>query len=163
MQHEMKSRYPASSDIVIRMFTDREFHTRKLEALGLLKYQVLGHQFDGADFSIKIERKVPVEVPGMVKKLVPLETTVVNEEFWNLASKTGSVKVEAQGMPLELSCVSSLADDGGECVLTHRWEIRAKLPMMGALEKFVATDMDNRAVEETRVAISLLPAYREVF
>ena len=161
MKHEMKARYPAPSSVVIRMFSDKDFHTRKLEALGLLKYQVLEHQFDGQEFRIKIERKVPVEAPGMVKKVVPLETTVVNEECWSVASKTGRVLVQAQGMPLEMSCSTAMTDEGQECVITYHWDINATLPLVGAtLEKFVVADMERRAAEETQVGISLLQAYR---
>lgn len=161
MKHEMKARYPAPSDVVMRMFADQAFHTGKLEALGLRKYQVLEHHFDGKDFRIRIERHVPVETPGMIKKVVPMEARVINEECWDIASKTGRVNVEPQGMPVEMSCLTQLTDEGDECVVTYSWDIRAKLPVMGAtLEKFIVTDMEGRSAEETRVAISLLDGYR---
>lgn len=161
MKHEMKARYDAPASVVIKMFVDKDFHTRKLEAMGLRKYQVLDHQFDGSSFRIKIERHVPVEAPGMVKKVVPLEARVVNEETWDVASRTGRVNVEPQGMPVEMSCLTSIADDGAGSVVTYSWEIRAKVPVMGgSLEKFIASDMENRSAEETRIANSLLGQYR---
>lgn len=160
-KHETTTRYPAPADTVLKMMTDRGFHERKLGALGLAKYQILDHAFDGQDFRIKIERKVPVQAPGMVKKALAPETTVVSEESWNLAARRGRVAVAPQGMPVEMSCEVSIADDGSDSVITHRWNIEAKIPVVGGtLEKFIVSDMDNRAAEETRVAIELLQAYR---
>ncbi|MDI3259332.1 MAG: DUF2505 domain-containing protein [Sinobacteraceae bacterium] len=160
MKHEMQTRYPAPATAVVKMFADRDFHVRRLEALGYAgKYRVLAHRFDGKDFSIRIERKVPVQMPG-VKKAAG-ETTVVNEETWNLRSKTGKVTVEAQGMPLSMSCETAIRDEGDACVVNYRWDVRARIPLVGgALEKFAIADMERRAAEETRVGIELLADYR---
>lgn len=161
MKHQSEARFPAPSKVVIKMFTDRDFHERKLEGLGLLKYKVLAHEFDGADFMIKIERKVPVQAPGMVKKVVAAESTVVHEERWNLRRKTGRVVAQPQGMPVEITCEAVMSDDGGACLVRYDWNVHAKLPLVGGqLEKFIIADMTKRADEETRVAIALLDPYR---
>ncbi|MDB5978234.1 MAG: hypothetical protein JWR07_4994 [Nevskia sp.] len=161
MQHKSQVRYPAPSDVVIRMFTDKAFHTRKLDAMGLKNYQVLDHALVGADFRIRIQRKVPMQAPALVKKIVPAESTVVNEERWNTKSKTGRVVVEPQGMPLEMSCVTALKDQGGECIVSYDWTIKAKIPLVGgALEKFVVSDLERRSAEETEIAIRMLKDYR---
>jgi len=161
MKHQSQARYPAPAEVVMRMFTDKAFHTRKLDAMGLKNYQVLDHALDGADFRIKIRRKVPMQAPSIVKKFVPAESTVVNEERWNTRSRTGSVMVEPQGMPLEVSCVTAMKDQGKGCIVSFDWTIRAKIPLVGgALEKFVVSDMERRAAEETEIAIRLLDEYR---
>lgn len=158
MKHEMKARYPAPSAVVIRMMTDKDFHTRKLEAMGTSKYRVLDHSFDGQDFLIRIERQVPVQMPGLKSAA---ETTVVNEERWRVGARAGEVRVEPQGMPVQMSCVTRMEDDGTDCVLTFEWDIEAKIPLVGkTLEKFIVTDMESRADAETRAAIALLDAYR---
>jgi len=160
MKHEMKARYPAPSSVVMKMFADRDFHTRKLEATGYTgKYQVLNCSGDASSFSIRIERKVPVSMPGMGKNAP--ESTVVNDETWNLASKTGRVVVELKGMPLEMSCVTSMKDEGKDCVVTYQWEVKSKIPLVGGtIEKMVVSDMDKKADEETQAAIALLKNYR---
>ena len=161
MKHQSQARYPAPSEVVLRMFTDKDFHTRKLDEMGLKNYQVLDHALDGKEFRIKIRRKVPMQAPALVKKFVPAESTVVNEERWNLKSRTGSVMVEPQGMPLEVSCVTAMKDQGGECIVSFDWTIKARVPLVGgALAKFVISDMERRAAEETEVAIRLLKDYR---
>lgn len=160
MKHEMKARYPASSAVVMKMFADRDFHTRKLEATGYAgKYQVLNCSGDGKSFSIRIERKVPVSMPGMGKNAP--ESTVVNDETWNLASKTGRVVVELKGMPLEMSCLTSMKDEGKDCVVSYQWEVKSKIPLVGGtIEKMVVNDMEKKAEEETQAAIALLKDYR---
>lgn len=160
MKHEMQARYPASSSVVMKMFADRDFHTQKLESTGYAgKYQVLSCSGDGKTFSIRIERKVPVSLPGMGKN-VP-ESTVVNDESWDLASKTGQVVVQLKGMPLEMSCQTSMKDEGKECVISYRWEVKSKIPLVGgAIEKMVVGDMVRKADEETQAAIALLKNYR---
>ena len=161
MKHQSQARYPATSDVVMRMFTDKSFHTRKLDAMGLKNYQILDHALEGADFRIRIRRKVPMQAPALVKKFFPAESTVVNEERWNTKSRTGSVLVEPQGVPLEMSCLTALKDQGGECVVSFDWTVKAKIPLVGgALEKFVISDMERLAAEETAIAIRMLKDYR---
>ena len=161
MKHQSQARYPATSDVVMRMFTDKSFHTRKLDAMGLKNYQILDHALEGADFRIRIRRKVPMQAPALVKKFFPAESTVVNEERWNTKSRTGSVVVEPQGVPLEMSCLTALKDQGGECIVSFDWTVKAKIPLVGgALEKFVISDMERLAAEETAIAIRMLKDYR---
>lgn len=160
MKHEMKARYPASSAVVMKMFTDKNFHTSKLDAIGYTgKYQVLAQSGDSQQFNIKIERKVPVALPGMGKNAP--ESTVINDERWNLASKTGTVVVDLKGMPLEMSCVTTMVDEGKECVVTYAWNVKSKIPLVGGtIEKMVVADMQKKADEETAAAIVLLKNYR---
>ncbi|NGY04907.1 DUF2505 domain-containing protein [Solimonas terrae] len=157
MKHEIKARYPASPDIVMKMFADKAFHTRKLEMLGM-PYKVLAQSGNARQFSIRIERKVPVQMPGVGKKA---ETTIVNEEVWNLADKTGVVKVDAGVMPLDCSCTTAITADGAAAIVTYRWEVKSSVPLLGGkIEKMAIADMESRSDDETRVAIELLKDYR---
>lgn len=160
MKHKSQARYPVPSAVVIRMFTDKAFHTRKLDQMGI-KYKVLEHDSSPKEFRIRIERKVPMNAPGVVKKLFGAETTVVNDESWNPAARTGRVKVMPQGVPVEVSCTASMKDEGGGCVISYDWDINARVPLIGgAVEKFVIGDMEKRADEETQVGIGLAKDYR---
>lgn len=160
MKHLATARYPAPAAVVVKMFADKDFHTRKLDAMAGVKYEVLEHSLDGKDFRIKIERRVPMEAPAAIRKFLPSETRVVHEERWNIASKTGRVVAQPQGVPVDMSCTATMADEGKGCVITYNWEIKAKLPFMGALEKFISADMDKRSDEETRLGITFLDQYR---
>ncbi len=158
-RHEMKAHYPAPAAVVLKMMGDKAFHTRKLEGMGLTKYEVLDYACDAREFRIRIERKVPVQMPGMKKAAG--ETSVVNEEVWNLQTRTGRVRVEPAGMPVEMNAALTITDEGDGSVITFDWTINAKIPVVGGtLEKFIVSDMESRAAEETRVAVSLLESYR---
>ncbi|MCX7062268.1 MAG: DUF2505 domain-containing protein [Gammaproteobacteria bacterium] len=160
LKHTSTARYPASASVLMRMFTDRAFHTRKLEALGTTRFEVLDHAFDGRNFRIKIDRRVPVAAPGGAKKLMGGETRVINEELWDVTTMTGRVLVEPVGMPVEMSCDTTIAEDGGDSVVTFHWTINAKIPVVGGtLEKFIVGDMEKRADEEIRVAVGFLKDY----
>ena len=161
MKFDIKARYPASSAVVLKMFTDKDFHQKKLGVLGIQKSRVLEHDAKGDDFRIKIERKVPLDAPGLVKKFVPAEATVVSEEKWNRASKTGTVKIEPAGVPVEIRCSARFADDAQGCVITYAFDVNAKVPLVGgALEKFIASDMQGKFADEARAATTLLDPYR---
>lgn len=161
MKFDIKARYAAPSAVVLKMFMDKEFHARKLGVLGIARSRVLEHEAQGDDFRIKIERKVPLNAPGIVKKFVPAEATVVSEERWNAAKKTGAVKVEPAGVPVDIRCKARFADDAQGCVITYAFEVDARVPLVGgALEKFIASDMETKFADEARAAASLLDPYR---
>jgi hypothetical protein len=147
MKQKLEGRYPASSDVVIKMMTDRKFYTDRLELQGLKEYEVVNHKSDGKNFSITIKRKVG-----------PIAVTSI--ETWNVAKKTGTIKVELAGMPMEVSCVTTLADKGGECVLTYDWDIHSKVPLVGGkIEKQFAGENEKAIPEQTRLGIQLLKNY----
>ncbi len=161
MKFEILSQYPASAAVVMRMFMDPAFHTGKLEALGALKYRVLEQKAEGDSFRIRIERKVPLDAPALIRKVVPAETTAVSEERWNRSTMKGRVSVEP-GVPVDMSCEASMSDvAGGQCLVRYAWEVRARVPLIGgALEKFIGSDLERKMVDETRVAVGLLEKYR---
>jgi hypothetical protein len=161
MKQRIEQRYPAPSDVVIRMMTDRQFHCRRLELGGHKTYEVVSHKSEGDKFSIKFKRKIPMAAPGPVKKFVSAENTIVHEDAWNRATKKGTIAVEIQGMPIEISAKTSLRDDGAECVLTYDFEITSKIPLVGgAIERAVASENEKAIPEQTRLGLQLLKDYR---
>lgn len=160
MEHKTQARYPASSDVVIAMYTDNGFHERKMQALGI-DFEILEGNFDGDQLHIKTRRNVPVDAKGLAAKFMPSTTVVVNDERWRQSDKSGAVSVSLQGVPLEMSATAQMTDDGDECVITYNWTITAKLPIGGGkLEKFVANDMGDREAKEHETAIEMLDDYR---
>jgi hypothetical protein len=161
MKQRIEQRYPASSDVVIKMMTDRQFYCRRLELQGHKVYEVLSHKADGDKFSIKFKRRIPMAAPGPVKKFVSAENTIVHEDAWNRATKKGTITVEIQGMPIEISANTSLRDEGKDCVLTYDFEIKSKIPIVGGtIEKAVAAENEKAIPEQTRVGLELLKDYR---
>lgn len=160
MKHEMRAEYPASSDVVVKMFTDQDYHKKKMEKMGI-EYEIIDHEFDGDNFRLKAQRLVPIQATGIAAKFMPSTSTVVNDEKWSVNSKTGSVEVETKGVPLTMSCTAKMQDQGDGCVVIYSWDIKAKIPIGGgALEKFVVSDMKDREAEERDAAIALLDQYK---
>src|SRR3546814_14856260 len=71
---------------------------------------------------------LPVQVPGIGKKA---EATVVNEEIWNFAGKTGVINVDPGAMPLKCSCTAALKSDGKGTVVTYTWAVKATVTLIG--------------------------------
>lgn len=163
MDHVIEVRFPASSDVVIKAFTDKQFHLDKVDAIGSTGVELLDHNADPENFHVKIRRQMPVEVdvPGALKKFVPATATVTHKDAWSASSKTGFIEIELAGIPIELTCDASLRDEGDECVYRYEWHIKARVPLVGGkLEKLLARDMDEKIPKETRASIPLLDAYR---
>lgn len=163
MQHVIEVRFPASSDVVIKAFTDKDFHLKKVDALGSTGVELLDDSDDPDHFYVKIRRQMPVEVdvPGALKKLVPSTATLVHKDAWSASSKTGHIDIDISGVPVDLSAEVSLRDEGDECVYRYEWNIKAKVPLVGGkLEKLLAEDMDQKIPKETEASIPLLDAYR---
>lgn len=161
MKQKIESRYSVPAAVVMRAFADPAFHTAKLQGLGLKKFQVLEQQTQGQDFRIRIERKVPLDAPALVRKVVPAETTAISDERWNLATRKGRVSVNP-GVPVEMSCEASIDDSGSGCVVSYVWDVRAKVPLIGGpLEKFICADLEAKMMDETRVAAALIAKYAD--
>lgn len=163
MDHVIEVRFPASSDVVIKAFTDKQFHLDKVAALGSTGVELLDHESDVNNFFVKISRRMPVEVdiPGALKRLIPSTISLSHKDAWNAATKKGFIEIELSGIPVALTCDASLRDEGDECVYRYEWHIKAKVPLVGGkLEKLFAKDMDEKIPKETTASIPLLDAYR---
>jgi carbon monoxide dehydrogenase subunit G len=147
MKQTLEGRYPAKSDVVMKMLTDRKFYTDRLDLQGIKGYEVLDHAFDGKDFSVKIKRKVS----GI---------NVTSTETWNVATKNGTITVDLQGMPIQVTCETSVKDDGKGSVLTYKWDVNSKVPLIGGkIEKQFAGENEKAIPEQTRLGIQLLKNY----
>lgn len=160
MKREVNADYPASADVVIRMFADGEFHRMKMEKLGI-EFEILEQEFDGNELRMKSKREVPVNASGVAAKFMPETAEVVNDERWRISDKSGSVVVDTKGVPIDMRSTAYMRDDGDNCIIHYDWEVKANIPIgSGALEKFVIGDMDQREAEEKEVALALLDSYR---
>lgn len=160
MKREVHAEYPATADLVIKMFADGEYHRQKMEKLGI-EFEILEQEFDGNELRIRSKRMVPVDASGVAAKFMPDTAEVINDERWRIADKSGEVVVETKGVPIDMRCTAKVRDNGDTCIIDYDWNIKANIPIGGgALEKFVAGDMDKREAEEKEAALALLESYR---
>ena len=163
MDHVIEVRFPASSDVVIKAFTDKQFHLDKVDALGSTNVKLLDENADPDNFFVEISRQMPVEadIPRALRSLVPSTVGVTHKDAWSASEKTGFIKIELSGLPIQISADVSLRDEGSECVYRYVWHLKAKVPLVGGkLEKLIAKDMDEKIPQETEASIPLLDAYR---
>ena len=147
MKQKLETRYNASSDVVLKMMTDKKFHCDRLEMQGQKDYEIVSHKSDSKTFSIKFKRKT-------------MAVSVQHEDIWNLGTKKGRVVVELQGMPVEMTADMSLRDEGKGCVLTYEWNINSKVPLVGGkIEKSIAAENEKVIPEQARIGNLLLKNY----
>jgi hypothetical protein len=157
MKKEIKTHYPAASAVVLKMFSDVEFHRRKVALLGTQSIKMTSSLVAPRTTSITIERESPIKLPGIKFG----ESTVSHEERWNQNLMTGTVRVDMPGMPVAMSCTVTFKDVGPGCEVNYVWTIESKVPLVGgSIEKAIASQIDKQSAEESRVGHSLLDAYR---
>lgn len=162
MKQRLSVSYPVTPAVLLRALTDRGFHEAKIRALGALNSEVLSDGMEGDEFVIRIRRSVrnTAQVPGLLKKLVPAISTLEHEDRWNAKTGKGQVTLRIEGLPVQLSCEITAIARGGSTELSHDWDIRCSLPMVGgAVERFVAADLPQRMEEEARAGRPLLARY----
>ncbi|TAM12266.1 MAG: DUF2505 domain-containing protein [Nevskiaceae bacterium] len=158
MKHVSTVHYPAPAAAVLRMFTDPAFHIRKLEMAGIQAFEVLEHHSNGDEFSIRVQRRVMVKLPGMGRDSTL--TRVIHAETWNTRTARGHVDVTLPGIPLSMHGDNLLEDRGAGCELRYDWTVTSTLPLIGrVLEKFIVGRMDAEAAPEHRAGAELVAAY----
>lgn len=161
MKQIFEAHFPAPAEVVVRMFSDRQFYCSRLEQQGHDVYEVLNCNEAPHDFSIRFRRKIPILSSGVLKKMAPAEMHIEHEDFWNARTRKGRVLVHMQGLPLDLSCETELVDAGDSCRVVYHWLIQSKVPVVGkAIEKSVAAEYAKAMPEQARAGIALLDRYR---
>jgi hypothetical protein len=140
--------YAAEPGAVFAMLTDPEFLRAKLAALGHRDIEVS----ECTPERIVTRRTVPLDVPGVLRKVISPANTVVQTDEWGPERdgvREGTWQVDARGIPVALSGTMRLhAGDGGS-VETIEGRAKASVPLVGGkLEKFVVDNtLDTLARE----------------
>ena len=148
MKQTLEGRYPAKSDVVIKMMTDKKFYTDRLDLEGIKGYEVVEHKFDGKKFSITLKRKLT----GI---------SVTSVETWDVATKKGTINVDVQAMPIKIACQTALKDDGKDTLLVYNWDVNSSVPLVGGkLDKQFAGENEKALVSQTKFGNQLLKNYQ---
>lgn len=154
-------KYGKDADTVFKMFTDRSYFERKYEKTAD-SHEVLEHAQDDNTFRIKVKRSMPADapVPGFAKKFLPGNMTVIQEDIWDLKTRTGRLHIEIHGAPVSINADMKLIDgaDGAENHLS--WEINCNVPLVGGkVAKFVAEDMKHKTPADLAISNEILEDY----
>lgn len=134
------------------MFADRESHVAKFETMGHREIEVLECTEDDTNFSIRIKRKVTIDVPGFAKKVIKPTSTVTSIDEWHLqddGSCSGEYRVDADA-PIEVSGktrVQPKGDDQSEYTVVV--DIKVNVPLIGKrIASFAKGDVDRQMRDE---------------
>ena len=161
MNFEEKYVYNKAADSVMKMFSDRDYFERKY-AQAADSFEVLEHELSDSTFRIKVTRTVPtdVPVPNFAKKLIPGSMTVIQEDIWDLAARTGKISIDVVGSPVHVTANMRLIDGpkGGENHVS--WKVDCRIPLIGGkIAKFVADDIQAKSPEDLRLSNEILADY----
>ncbi|PWN56595.1 DUF2505 domain-containing protein [Abyssibacter profundi] len=159
MKFQQSLQYNKPSDEVIQLFGDPSYFERKFQKLNALAFDVLDQSSTGDQFSIKMKLTFPlsVPVPGFAKKVVGDTTTLIEQDSWDLAAKTGTLSVDIQGAPVKAVGQMKLVDQAGGCVNEISWDISCSVPLIGKkIEKLIADDIQAKGADDARVTNELL-------
>tara|TARA_R110001592_G_scaffold1874_42_gene11651 strand:+ start:7096 stop:7587 length:492 start_codon:yes stop_codon:yes gene_type:complete len=162
MKKNIKIMFPATTDTVITMYTDKDYFLNKYKNLGAQNIALLDESFEEGKFSINIKRCLPadVPVPSFAKKFFSGTMTIVQRDTWDASSKTGRLDIEFKGVPVEASCDMKLVDEGDGSALLMGWNINVKVPLIGGkLEKVLMEDMSKKVELDHLESAKLLNAY----
>ena len=162
MKFSYTQTFPKDSAAVLRMFCDPAYHAELQKALGGWDWKQLEHSDDGNRFRIKMSFLVKsnAPLPGFAKKVLGDTSSVVQEESWDRARKSGEVIVVVKNLPGSLRAATALADSASGCTKTFNWEVSVKIPLVGGrLEELIESDIRSKIEPEQAVGRRLLGKY----
>ncbi len=159
MHHEVLMRLDHPPAAVLAGLVDARFQLEKWRRLGALSVELLEQGGQGSVRVLKIRRKIgpKVQIPAVLKRLIPTEAEFIHREEWDLVSGTGRIDVDLGVLPLRVEGASAVIEKAGGCEQRFEWDIRSSIPLLGgALERFIAENLTRDVVTEARVMNELL-------
>ncbi len=150
--------FATDPDAVFAMFTDPEYQRQKLLDAGHQDVDVLecGLADDGKTTRIVTRRKVTVDVPGALKRVLSPTNTVIQTDAWDPAkggARTGTWKVEIKGIPVHLSGTMRLQAAKGGSTEVIQGTLKASVPLVGGkIEKLAYSNFLEQTAQEQEFA-----------
>ncbi len=134
MKVRTADKYNADADAVFKYLTDPGFLKARAEAVGARNINVTVTD-KGDTVEIVMQREIPSEAPGALKKFIPEWSPSVQTEVWKKQAGgpyLGKAKVEIDGVPVSARSRMKLAagKDGGS-VLMIETEFKSGVPVVG--------------------------------
>ena len=137
VEHE----YSQGLEEVYAVFRNPDFYIAKFEGIGDRNVQVLDHGEDDDGFWIEIDRDVPADVPGILKKFMGEWNSMGQTENWSEDDDGyhNELELQTRGVPLDISGKMFLTGDDSGCVNRVVMYLKSNVPLLGGqLEKFGA-------------------------
>lgn len=152
MEIRGKHLYSQSVDELFQAFGSPEMITRKLESLGAKEIKLSRCELTESRLEIDLDRKVPAEVPGMLKKFLGEWNHVSQKESWTGTPGQGyqcQVEVHIDGVPVKISGTMRIAPEAGGSSNEVVFTISCGIPLVGKkLAEFVAHSTEQAMEQE---------------
>jgi hypothetical protein len=138
---KVEHHYSHGLDEVYRAFSDPDFYIAKFEGIGDRNVKVVDHGEDDEGFWIEIDREVPADAPGMLRKFMSEWNSMGQTENWTRDNEgcRNELELFTKGVPLEITGEMFLSGDEESCVNRVVMSLKSNVPLLGgALEKFGA-------------------------
>jgi hypothetical protein len=163
MKFEDQHALDKPADVVIRMYTDRKFFERKYKETGCWDIEVLECEKTDTQFRIKCRyatRSSSNNLPAFAQKFLGESATVVQQDVWDLRSRTGRLDIEIKGALVRIVADMTLKDAAKGAVNAMQWNVSCGIPLIGGkLEKLVADDIKSKSSNDARVSRNILADY----
>jgi hypothetical protein len=163
MKFDDKQVLDKPSSVVIKMYVDRAFFERKYKEIGASDIKVLEHEKSDKKFRIKCAYTLPssAKMPAFVTKFIGASTPIIQEDTWDIASKTGKLSIEIKGAPVKISCDMTLKDEGKGSSNNFKWNVSSSVPLIGGkIEAFIADDIKDKSRNDLAATRKILADYQ---
>lgn len=137
-------RYNHGVDAVFKFFSDPDAVKAKYEAIGARNVEILETNESDGVFTIKTQREVPSDVPGILQKFLGAWNKVTQTEQWRPQSdgaRACDMEVDIAGVPVTVKGAMRLQPEGGGCVNDVKIKVTCGIPLIGGrLADFVGGD-----------------------
>jgi Protein of unknown function (DUF2505) len=129
-------RYDADPRTVFRMIVDPGFQDAKCVATGALEYEVDVQEHPDGGATVVSRRTMPTnEIPDFVRSFVGSTIKLAETQRWAPetadGSRTGSIEVEIEGMPVRLTASTALTAAAGGTQQPIEGDLKASVPFLG--------------------------------
>ena len=139
--------YNKDVDSVFALFHDVDFMQEKYQGLGARNVKILECAGSAGNYTIKVQREVPADVPGLLKKFLNPWNTLVQSEQWQGASGgpyTCNIAIDISGVPVSIAGKMELRSTAAGCVNEVQLEVKCSIPLVGGkLADFVGSDAEK--------------------
>lgn len=166
MDIDVRNEYPTSVDAVIALFADPDFVAARAAALDHTHLEILECGPSGDGYRIHYRREVPVTVPAFAAKVVTPRTTVEQDDTWtehDVSGDTwsGSWRVEARGLPVDLHGAITLTPGGAGAVHHITGSLHVAIPLIGRrLHRVLLADTLRTIAAEREFGVAALDGGR---
>ncbi|MEE4250439.1 MAG: DUF2505 domain-containing protein [Alcanivoracaceae bacterium] len=133
MNFQEKKSYHYPADMLLKVFSDKEYFLEKYARSGATAISVLEdvQTESGSRITISRDVQVDVPVPAFARKYVPHTITLIQSDSWDYASRTGHIKIRFKGMPAQINCAMHMEQHGSASTLVLNFTAKVQIPFVG--------------------------------